>query len=33
LGLPPQEKRLVIRADGILALGELIAQAYFKQRQ
>ena len=32
LGLPPQEKRLVIRADGILALGELIAKAYLGER-
>jgi hypothetical protein len=30
LDLPPQEKRLVIRADGILALGELIAQVYLE---
>ncbi len=29
--LPPQEKRLVIRADGIVALGELIAKGYIAQ--
>ena len=29
--LPPQEKRLVIRADGIVALGELIAAGYLRQ--
>lgn len=29
--LPPQEKRLVIRADGIVALGELIAKGYLRQ--
>ena len=33
LKLPPQEKRLVIRAEGILALGELIAKAYLGQRK
>jgi hypothetical protein len=32
LDLPPQEKRLVIRADGILALGELIAQSYLESK-
>ena len=30
--LPPQEKRLVIRADGIVALGELIARGYLRQK-
>ena len=30
--LPPQEKRLVIRADGIVALGERIAQAYLAKK-
>ena len=32
LDLPPQEKRLVIRADGVLALGELIARAYMESK-
>ena len=30
--LPPQEKRLVIRADGIVALGELIAKGYLHEK-
>jgi hypothetical protein len=30
--LPPQEKRLVIRADGIVALGELIAKDYLRKK-
>jgi len=30
--LPPQEKRLVIRADGIVALGERIARAYLGKK-
>jgi hypothetical protein len=32
LDLPPQEKRLVIRADGIVALGELIADGFLRQK-
>jgi len=33
LDLPPQEKRLVIRADGIVALGKLIAKAYIQEKE
>ncbi len=30
--LPPQQKRLVIRADGIVELGELIARGYLRKQ-